>query len=216
MSLFSDPAIENYLEQFAQLSDANPQLRAMEKFALETQFPIIGPQVGQLLYLLAKSIGAQRVFEFGSGFGYSAYWFAKACGAGGKIFCTECSPQNEVLAQKNFQRLGIAEKIDYRLGWAEELFAQTPGEFDIIFNDVNKEFYPRMFEVAASRVKSGGFYIADNTLWNGRVAQTIVNTDSKAVTTKAVQQHNEMVLAHPYFEAMLLPLRDGVLIARKK
>lgn len=215
MSLFADP-IENYLEQFAQAADAHPHLRVMEKFALETQFPIIGPQVGQLLYLLAKLIGAKRVFEFGSGFGYSAYWFAKALAPDGKIFCTECSPQNEALAQQNFQLLGIAEKIDYRIGWAETLLMQTPGEFDVIFNDVNKEFYPSMFELAVPRIKSGGLYIADNTLWSGRVAQTLTDNDPKAVTTKAVQQHNEMVLAHPDFESMILPIRDGVLVARKK
>ena len=215
MSLFSDP-VENYLEHFAQAADVNPQLRAMEAFAAESQFPIIGPQVGQLLYLLAKMIGAKRVFEFGSGFAYSAYWFAKALAPDGKIFCTECSPQNEKLARENLHKLGIAEKIEYRIGWAEELFAQTPGEFDIIFNDVNKEFYPRMFELAAPRIKSGGFYIADNTLWNGRVAQTVTDSDFKAITTRAVQQHNEMILAHPDFETMILPIRDGVLVARKK
>ena len=215
MSLFS-PELENYLERFALQADTHPHLRIMEKFALETQFPIIGPQVGQLLYLLAKMIGAQRVFEFGSGFGYSAYWFAKAIPQDGKIFCTECSAQNEVLAHNNFQKLGITNVIDYCIGWSEELFAQTSGEFDIIFNDVNKEFYPRMFELAAPRIVSGGLYIADNTLWNGRVAQTLTGQDPKAITTKAVQEHNEMVLAHSDFESILLPVRDGVLVARRK
>jgi len=209
-----NPDIEAYIQNLVLQQDDSDVLRQMELLAEKESFPIVGPQVGQALYLLAKSINAKKVFELGSGYCYSAYWFAKAVGKGGKVTCTDSLKLNSSRAEGYLKNHEFWPRIDYHLGIAQDLFQKTNEEFDIIYNDVDKEQYPSVFQLVWKQVRSGGFYISDNALWCGRVIEE--QPEDKVLQTHAVKEHNEMVFSHPEFETMLLPIRDGVIVARRK
>ncbi|ESS72643.1 O-methyltransferase, family 3 [Methyloglobulus morosus KoM1] len=209
-----NPAIEIYMRGLLHKTD-HPVLLAMEKLARESNFPIVDRLVGVFLETQAKSIGAKRVFEFGSGYGYSAYWFAKAVGQEGQVVCTDGDPLNK---QKAEQFLGATElwnTIDFHTGIAQILFAQTEGLFDICYNDADKGDYPEIWQMAKTRIRPGGLYIADNVLWHGRVALTEF-VDIVPGWTEAIKEHNERIFADPDFDAYINPTRDGVIVARKK
>lgn len=188
----------------------------MEKLAQERGFPIVGRLVGMFLEVLTKSITAKRVFEFGSGYGYSAHWFGRAVGEQGKVICTEGDPKNVELAEKYFERLKMSERIEYHCGWAQDVFKKTSGEFDIIYNDVDKDAYPEVWQLAKTRIRSGGFYIADNVLWSGRVLHDKVEEDVAPGWTEAIQKHNLEIVKDPNFDFFINPTRDGVIVARRK
>src|SRR5438105_83541 len=137
------PEINEYLLNVTPERDKVQQ--DMEAFAQENNFPIIGPLVGRMLYLYARTIQAKRVLELGSGYGYSAYWFAKAMGAEGRVICTEGSADNAARAKDFFRRGKVTERIDFRVGNALEIIDTIDGEFDIILNDIDKHQYPKAF-----------------------------------------------------------------------
>jgi predicted O-methyltransferase YrrM len=208
------PAIEDYLRDLAAPTDT-PVLLEMERLAEERAFPIIGRLCGLFLKTLALSVGARRVFEFGSGFGYSAYWFASAVGPGGRVICSEGDPANAGLARQFLEPAGLWDRLEYRTGLAQEIFRSTYEDFDICYNDVDKGDYPEVWRMARERIRPGGLYIADNVLWHGRVVQ------EKPVEvfqgwTEAIVEHNRLVFEDPDFDAFVNPTRDGVLVARRK
>lgn len=212
-----NPDIANYLSTFHKNILKHPVRREMECYARECNFPCVGELVGQLLYLLARSINAKRVFELGSGFGYSAFWFASAVGEEGKVYCTDGDEKNVKRAEDYLTRAELWKRVTYFTGYAQQHFQNTDGIFDIIYNDVDKDQYPGVFELVAPRVRSGGFYIADNALWSGRVIEASPEEKPQhAGWTEAIKKHNEMVFNHQDFEASIIPLRDGVIIARRK
>ncbi|MFI5303204.1 MAG: O-methyltransferase [Nitrospiria bacterium] len=209
-----DPRIEDYQMDLAKSCD-NPVLLQMELKARKEDFPIVGRLVGLSLLLLAKSIGAQRVFEFGSGFGYSAYWFARAVGRKGKVICTDGNKENCRLAKNFLSKADYWSRIDFRVGKAQEMFSEFRGSFDICYNDVDKGQYPEIWEMARERIRPGGLYIADNVLWHGRVA---VKRPEDIVEgwTEAIKSHNQSIFNDPDFDAFINPTRDGVIVARRK
>ena len=185
-------------------------LEDMEQYALNRNFPIIGPLVGRLLYTLAKATQAQRVLELGSGFGYSAYWFAKAVGKEGKIICTEASQENADHAQEYFHRAKIAARVQFRVGDALKLIDEIDGEFDIIFTDIDKHQYPKAFRKAVPRLRKGGLLISDNVLWSGKVVQQKPDTETAGILT-----YNRLVYSSKELFTSIIPLRDGVAISIK-
>jgi predicted O-methyltransferase YrrM len=209
-----DPRIAEYMRSLAAKHD-EPVLLEMEARAKEQGFPIIGRLVGELVEVLAKSIGARTVFEMGSGYGYSAYWFSRAVGAGGRVICTDGDPANRELAEGYLSRVARWDRIDYHVGWAQEVLKATPGEFDIVYNDIDKADYPDAWLLARDRVRSGGLYICDNVLWSGRVAETDPE-DQHPESTAAIKRHNALIYADPDFDATIIPTRDGVLVARRR
>ena len=160
-----DPAILHYLNSLTPPRDST--LQQMERIAAEKRFPIIGPLVGRLLFQLALLTRARRIFELGSGYGYSAIWFARGLQPGGRIICTDGSRENAALAARFFKQADIEGLVDYRTGDALSLLAKEPGSFDIILNDVDKHEYPEVFRQAVPRLKKGGLLVTDNTLWQG-------------------------------------------------
>lgn len=114
----------------------------MEQYARETAFPIIGPLVGSLLQQLVHLTGARRVFEMGSGYGYSAIWFALAMQPDGKVECTEADDNNIKRGIEYADRAGVGDKIIWHHGDALEVLQSAAGQYDIILNDVHKEQYP--------------------------------------------------------------------------
>ncbi len=209
-----DPAIEQYMLSLSGSSD-HPVLDQMEQLARENNFPIVGRLVGMFLETMAKTINARRIFEFGSGYGYSAYWFAKAVGQDGKVICSDSDPENINKAEQYLESADLWTRVDFQEGFAQQIFNQTEGLFDICYNDVDKGDYPEIWQLARERIRPGGLYIADNVLWHGRVAVEKF-TDIVPGWTEAIKEHNQMIFNDPDFDVFINPVRDGVIIARRK
>ncbi|MBU0517387.1 O-methyltransferase [bacterium] len=206
--LITPPEIEVYLDNL--LAKRHPVFLEMEARAAREDFPAIGPQVGSLLELLVRSVGAKQVIDLGSGYGYSALWLAKAVAPQGRVILTEASEVNLCDAKRYFERAGLIASAEFRLGNAVDIFKQETGPFDIIFNDVDKEDYCEVITLAFERLRPGGLLITDNTLWYGEV----VKADPDE-TTEAILRHNRILAEHEGFVTTQLPLRDGVSISLK-
>jgi predicted O-methyltransferase YrrM len=185
----------------------------MERLADERGFPIIDRLCGRLLEMLALSIGARRVFELGSGFGYSAYWFSRAVGPDGEIHLTDTDPDNEAQALDFLKRADLGDPIHYHVSDALEALEMTSGQFDIVYCDIDKGDYSKAWSVGRDRVRPGGFYISDNMLWSGRVAGVFEKEDVRPGWTEAIDATNRAIEADPDFRSVIVPLRDGVVAA---
>lgn len=185
-------------------------LEEMEQYASERKFPIIGPLVGRTLYLYAQLMQAKRILELGSGFGYSAYWFAKATGKDCEIICTEGNPENVERAQGYLRRGKVANKVTFHTGDALKIIDGLDGQFDIIFNDVDKHQYPKVFRKALPRVRKGGLLISDNVLWSGRILDRKPDADTAGILT-----YNRLIYSSKDFFSTILPIRDGVSVSIK-
>ncbi len=157
-------------------------------------------------------INAKSIFELGSAIGYSTIWWARAVGESGRVTYTDGNPKNAQEARGYFERAGVGKQINVKVGDALELLSEEKQEFDIIFNDVDKEDYPRVFRIALAKLRKGGLFVTDNVLWSGRAAQK----DPQEATTKAIQEFNRQLYASPDLFTTILPLRDGVAVAQKK
>ncbi len=209
-----NPVIEAYMRGLVAPSD-HPVLLEMEELARREHFPIVDRLVGVFLATQAKMINAKRVFEFGSGYGYSAYWFVRAVGAAGQVVCSDADPLNMERAEKYLTSVDLWNQVQFHIGMAQDVFSQTEGLFDICYNDVDKGDYPEVWQMAKDRIRPGGLYIADNVLWHGRVA--VENfIDVMPGWTEAIVQHNQMIFDDPAFDAFINPTRDGVIVARRK
>ena len=206
--MITAPEVNTYLSQVNPPTD--PIILEMEGSGRERGFPIIGPEVGRLCELLARSIGARSVYEMGSGFGYSTWWFSRAVGESGSIVHTDGSQQLSDEAQQWMTRSGVVDRVRFEVGDARDLIAKEDGPFDVIFCDIDKEGYPQALELARQRLRSGGLLIVDNTIWSGRVA--LPDPDE---TTVAIQQFNDAAAAAPDLLTVILPLRDGVSVSLK-
>ena len=204
-----NPAVEQYMASL--LPERDPVLMEMEEQAARRDISIVGPAVARVFYQYARLIRAKKIFEMGSAIGYSTIWWARAAGEGGRVFYTDGDPKNAEEARGYFQRAGVAGRIHLGVGDALELLSEQKQQFDIIFNDVDKQDYPRVLHMAASRLRSGGLFITDNVLWSGRVTQR----DAKEETTRAIQEFNRRLWASSDFFTTILPIRDGVAVAVK-
>jgi caffeoyl-CoA O-methyltransferase len=184
----------------------------IEEYAAEHDVPIVGPAVARLLTLLVQISGAKRIFEMGSAIGYSTVWLATAAGEGAEIFYTDGSSTNAERARGYLERAGMARRVKIQVGDAATLLQQTPGEFDFIFNDINKHQYPEAFRLAATRLRRGGLLVTDNTLWSGKAARPAAADDQD---TRGVQELNRIAFSSPELYSVLIPLRDGVTVCRK-
>jgi len=185
----------------------------MEAEAAETDFPIIGPASGQFCYLLARLAGARTVFELGSGFGYSTAWFARAVreNGGGVVHHTVWDQALSDRARKHLAALGLLDLITFRVGEAVQALRETPGPFDLIFNDIDKEGYPAALPVIREKLRPGGLLITDNLLWHGRVTDPA----NEEASTRAIREYTRLVATDPGWTAMIVPIRDGLLVARR-
>jgi len=206
-----DPRVEDYMRSLLTRYD-EPVLLEMEAEGKERGFPIIGRLVGVTVELLARSVGAKRVFELGSGFGYSAYWFARAVGPSGEVHGTDGDPANEPKALDYLSRAGLAEPIRWHVGDAVTHLAAAPGEFDVVYNDIDKDGYPAAWMAARERIRVGGLYVCDNVLWSGRVAVRD-RDDPRPAYTQAILEHNRLIADDERFVSSIVPTRDGVFVA---
>ncbi len=203
------PEIEAYLQ--AWVPDRDAVLEEMERMAALRHFPIVGPLVGRLLAQLVLLIGAKQILELGSGFGYAAYWFARALPADGRLLAIERSADNVRLGEEWIARAGLADKVKFVVGEALQVIEDLPGPFDLVFVDVDKEEYPASLPLTLSRLRRGGLLITDNMLWKGRVVEPIPSDAS----TRAVQEYTRLLYETPDLHTTLLPLRDGIAVSLK-
>jgi caffeoyl-CoA O-methyltransferase len=190
-----------------------PELQVMETEAEWTDFPIIGPASGYLCYQVARMISAKRVFELGSGFGYSTAWFARAVNenGGGEVHHVVWDENLSRQARSHLSALGYDGLIHYHVGEAVQTLHETSGSFDLIFNDIDKEDYPNSLSVIAEKLRPGGVLIVDNMLWHGR----IFNSKDHSPATKGIRTLTGLLTQNPGWITTLIPIRDGVMLAYK-
>jgi caffeoyl-CoA O-methyltransferase len=205
------PQAETYIDSLLPARD--PVLRKMERYAATHKVPIVGPACARVLHQLALAVRARRVFEMGSAIGYSTLWLARAVGPRGKVFYTDGDPANAERARAYLREAGMLGRVKVLVGDALESLKATPGQFDLIFNDVSKTQYPEAFKLAVPRVRAGGLFITDNVLWYGRVARPVAAGD---VETHAIQKFNRLIYKSPDLMSTIVPLRDGLAVCLKK
>ncbi len=206
--LFS-PVLARYLERL--VPPRPPALTRMEREAEQTEFPIIGPVAGYFCYLVARLVGARRVFELGSGFGYSTAWFARAVreNGGGLVYHVVWDPELSARARTNLAALDLDDLVRYEVGEAVGVLQRTPGPFDLIFNDIDKAGYPASLGPVTEKLRPGGVLIVDNLLWGGKV----FDPSERSPETEGVRQLTQKVFSDPRWKASLVPIRDGLLVA---
>jgi caffeoyl-CoA O-methyltransferase len=191
-----------------------PEMQKMEDKARATNFPIVGAASGQFCYQVARMIGARRIFELGSGYGYSTAWFAKAVqeNGGGKVYHVVWSEELSQAARGHLGTLGYGDMIEYRVSEAVQALQETEGPFDLIFNDIDKKGYPAALPVIAEKLRPGGVLIVDNLLWHGKVFDDVDQSED----TRGVREFTRLITTDPNWIASIVPIRDGLLVAYKK
>jgi caffeoyl-CoA O-methyltransferase len=206
------PEVEAYMRSLLDRYD-EPIVLEMEREGAERRFPIIERLVGVTVELLARSIGARKVFELGSGYGYSAYWFARAVGPDGEVHCTDGDPANEQKAEGYLARAGAWDRIHWHVGDAVTNLGAVEGTFDVVYNDIDKDGYPDAWLAACERIRVGGLYLCDNVLWSGRAFGENVESDDDRVTGAAIAEHNRLIAEDHRFVSSIVPTRDGLMVA---
>ena len=206
------PEIAKYLDSL--VPERPSELAGMERLAESTKFPIIGPASGQLCYLVARMIGARRIFELGSGYGYSTAWFARAVreNGGGEVHHVVWDEDLSARARKHLDRLGLADLVRFHVGEAVDTLRHAGGPFDLIFNDIDKRGYPDSIDAILPKLRTGGVLIIDNLLWSGRIldpADQSPDTEGVRAVTRRVMESDDWI-------ASIVPIRDGVLVAYKR
>ena len=202
--------VDDYI--YSMLPKRDDVLAEMEDYASKHNVPIVGPAVARVLQQLAMMINARTVFELGSAIGYSTIWWAQAVGDKGQVFYTDGDSKNAERARGYFAREGVSSRIKVHVGDALEVLSEQKQEFDVIFNDVDKEDYPRVLRLVAPRLRKGGLFITDNVLWSGRVAEK----NPSDPNTKAILEFNRKLCDSKDFYTTIIPIRDGLAVAVKK
>ena len=206
-----DPQVGAYLDQLVPPRDA--LTTTMEEEAVKSRFPIIGPASGHLCYLLTRLTGARRVFELGSGFGYSTRWFARGVkeNGGGVVHHVVWDEDLSRRARAYLSTVGLADQVEFHVGEAVAALRDSEGGFDVIFNDIDKQGYPEALGVIAEKLRPGGLLIADNLLWSGR----IFDANDRSPATEGIRTFTRRVTEDGGWISSVIPIRDGVLIARR-
>ncbi len=206
-----DSRVDRYLDELSRHGD--PLLERMEERARADDFPIIGPVAGRFCYQAARMLGARRIFELGSGYGYSTLWFARAVAenGGGEVFHTVWDESLSKEARAYIAEAGLSGVVRFTVSEAVAALKESAGPFDLIFNDIEKDGYPASLPTIKEKLRVGGALIVDNMLWYGRV----FDADDRSASTSGVREATRLVYDDPDWSASLLPLRDGLLLAIK-
>jgi caffeoyl-CoA O-methyltransferase len=212
MSFIVDPDVEAYAE-----AHTEPPGELLERLAAETRAKttapqmMVGPVEGRFLAFLVRAMRAGRVLEIGTFTGYSSICMASALPPGGRIVTLDVNEDTTEIARRYATEAGLADRIDYRLGPAIDTMAELEGPFDLVFIDADKEGYVDYYEAALPKLAENGLIIADNVLWSGRVVQEDVPE-----TGRAIQRFNEHVRADDRVESVMLTVRDGMTLIRRR
>lgn len=209
---YTDEQLSSYLNRLVPARPA--EIEKMETYAEEHSFPIIGPAAGYYCYLTARIMGAHRIFELGSGYGYSTAWFARAVqeNGGGEVYHTVWDEALSRRAREHLTVLGYEHLIRYRVSESIQALREVEGTFDLIFNDIDKTAYLEALDVIEERLRPGGVLIVDNVLWNGR----IFDEENREASTEAIREFNRRITSSDHWLASLVPIRDGLMIAYKR
>lgn len=208
MITITDPRIDSYLMKMA--PEVDPHLAAMEEKAKETMLPIVGRLVGRFLYLLTRLRQPALVVELGSGFGYSAYWFARALSIRNRVVLTDYSEANIDYARRVFGEAGLSGRAEFRVGDALQIGREYEN-IDLLFIDIDKYQYLDAIKLMLPRLAANALVIADNSLWHGKVAEE----GGGDKDTEVISRFNDFMFSHEEFFTSIVPLRDGVLLAYK-
>lgn len=182
---------------------------------IRTNYPrmLSGPVQGELLKMLVEISGAERVLEIGSFTGYSSACMALGLPEGGHIDALELNDELEDLMREGWERAGVSDLITLHLGDAVQTLGSLDGGYDFAFIDANKRQYLEYYELVLPLMRSGGFIVADDVLWDGKVYADIPSGDAQ---TRALLEFNDRVASDPRVEVVMLPLRDGLSLIRKR
>lgn len=211
---FLEPRLASYIEDH---TDAEPEL--LQALDRETHLKVLMPRMisghfqGRVLSMLSKMIRPEHILEIGTYTGYSALCLAEGLRENGTLITLDINEELEEMVRSYFDRSAYKEQIDYRLGNALDLIPQIDEQFDIVFIDADKENYARYYDLVFDKIRPGGYMIADNVLWSGKVAAENIKIDKD---TRAILDFNRKVQEDDRVENVLFPIRDGLLIARKK
>ena len=209
---FIDPAVEAYAE-----AHTEPPGDVLERLAEETRAKttvpamMVGPIEGRFLAFIVFALRARRVLEIGTFTGYSSICMASALPPDGRIVTLDVNVETTEIARRYATEAGVVDRIDYRLGPAKDILPELDGPFDLVFIDADKEGYVDYFEAALPKLAGNGLMIADNTLWSGRV----VDEDADG-STRAIQLFNEHLRADDRVESVMLTVRDGMTLIRRR
>lgn len=200
--------ISLYLNQM--LPDRDPILEKMENVAKEEETPVIGPQVGRLLFQLTLTIQARRILQLGTGIGYATIWLARGVTESGIVYSVANDIEKRRRAEAFCNAAGLEQRVKFVDGGGLQEVDGIDGQFDMIFNNVAKYQYPQVFYKTAAHVRQGGLLISNGVLWGGRVAGGEDDDWSEAL-----RLHNRLVSEAPDFLTTLIPLGDGLSISLK-
>lgn len=211
---FIDQSLDDYC-----CDHTSPESLLLAKLNRETHVKILQPRMlsghfqGRLLSMLSKMIQPERILEIGTYTGYSALCLAEGLKENGKLITIDVNAQLEDFVREYFDGSPYANQIDYRIADATQLIPQLEELFDLVFIDADKQNYINYYHLVFDKVKPGGYIFSDNVLWSGKVVQTEGKIDKD---TALLQTFNDLIQNDDRVENILLPIRDGVMIARKK
>jgi len=214
MGLIVPAAVERYLAALNQQTD--PVLLDIARAGRDEQLPLIDAEVGALLRLLARAVGARRILEIGTAVGYSGIWLAGALPADGLLLTLEHDEARARTARANFARAGLAERVSVMVGDARRTLEKVGGPFDIIFLDTDKPLYNVLLDRLVDLLRPGGLLLTDNVLWDGEVVPGYVAEPRRdPALTQMIAEYNHRLNTHPRLLTATVPLRDGVAISVK-
>ncbi|MGB0387081.1 MAG: O-methyltransferase, partial [Ardenticatenaceae bacterium] len=188
-----------------------PELQKMEAYAKQHRFPIIGPVSGHFCYQVARMIGARKIFELGSGYGYSTAWFAQAVeeNGGGEVHHVVWDDELSNMARQHLGAMGFERIIRYRVSEAVQALRETQGPFDLIFNDIHKDLYPASLPVIESKLRPGGILIVDNMIWGG----SVFDDSDQSVDTQGIRELTRLLTTSNHWIGSVIPVGDGLMMA---
>ncbi len=210
--------IEKEIEDYA-LNHTKPESELLKKINRETHAKIMmsrmlsGHLQGRLLSMFSNMIKPNYILEIGTYTGYSALCLAEGLSEKGKIITIDINEEIEKFVRSFFEQSEYKNKIDYQIGNALDIIPNINHELDLVFIDADKENYSNYYNLVFDKVKKGGYIIADNVLWSGKVLMDDIKLDKD---TKAIKAFNDKIQQDDRVENILLPVRDGLMICRKK
>ena len=167
---------------------------------------------GRVLSMLSHMIRPKTILEIGTYTGYSAICMAEGLQDNGKVITIDINEELETMVRRYIEDAGLTDKIDFRVGNAIDIIPSLDEELDLVFIDADKTNYSNYFDLVIDKVRKGGFIIADNVLWSGKVIEEV---DEKDFDTQALKEYNDKIMKDPRVENCLFPIRDGLMVARK-
>jgi predicted O-methyltransferase YrrM len=210
---FIDEKIEDYA-----LAHSQPESDVLRKLNRETHLKVLSPRMlsghlqGNFLSMISKMIQPRQILEIGTYTGYSAICLAQGLQAGGKLHTIDNNEQLEKMTRSFFEQAGLKDTVHFYIADALKLIPTLNEQFDIVFIDADKKNYSNYYDLVFDKVRPGGYIIADNVLWSGKVLDTQKNNDQDTVL---IHEFNKKVHSDPRVEHQLIPIRDGLMIARK-